>query len=223
MRPAISVIAPTRNRVPLLDHMLTTLDATVSDPARVEVILRCDYDDVLSIAYLCQRGTPFIVGSRREGYATLATFINEAARLSTGELVIVVNDDVEFLTADWDLRLTEAAAEYPDGIFDLGVNTVLNNPNFVFPCQSRRQIEVLGCFFDERLIYPDIWLRDVLLPFGRAIRVPEVTIQHNWLGQSEDQAVAASVAHSSAHQAVYQRCVNEGRAKISTVLQPVCR
>lgn len=212
MKPAVSIIAPTRGRVELLRKMLDSLTATAR--GQVEVVLRCDRDDPETVNYLRTRSHPFIVGSRLKGYATLATLVNEAVRLSTADLVMVVNDDAEFLTEGWDVKLVEAAAKYPDGVFDLGVTTVLNDGNFVFPCTSRRVIDAIG-IHHESLIYSDIWLRDVMLPFGRAVRVPEVTVRHNWNGMSDDQRQALG-AHD---QAVYERCVDEARQEIRRLLE----
>lgn len=230
MKPAISVIVPVRDRVDLIHHMMETLVTTAECPELVEVVFRCDDDDEACIAYLRNRritgwfsgtfGSSFIIGSRLNGYATLPVFINEAARLSRADLVLVINDDAEFVTPGWDTKLVAVAATYPDGIFDLGVVTA-NADNFIFPCVSRRQIEILGCVFDERLVYTDIWLRDVLLPFERAIRVLDVRIDHRWLGMSDDQQAAVQLVQSVEYTRLYERCVSEGRDKIRKVLQEV--
>jgi len=218
MTPTFSVIAPTRQRVAVLDRMLHSLWATAGDPSHVEVVLRCDDDDHETVPYVQGRGTEMcLVGSRLNGYATLATLINEAARQATGDLVLVVNDDAEFQTPGWDLVLRQYAEPFADGLFDFGVETA-NAGHFIFPCVSRTLIEVLGCVFDERLVYTDIWLRDVLMPFGRAIRVPEVTIAHHWQGPTADQNVAAATTRTADYAALYDRCVEEGRAKIRTVI-----
>jgi len=230
MKPHLSVLVPLRERITLFDHMIQTLVSTAAEPSGVEIIVRCDEDDEVTQTYLRHRAitwraqvceSAFVVGPRYRGYATLGTFINEAARLSRADLLLVVNDDVEFQTPGWDARLVSVAQRYPDGIFDLAVDTVLNNANCVFPCQSRRQMQLLGCFYDERVIYPDIWLRDVLQPFDRVIRVPEVVIQHCWKGQSPDQQGAAKIAGTAEHQKLYARCVEEGRAAIRRVLVEV--
>lgn len=219
MKPRISVVAAVRGRVELLQKMLASIDATAGDPERVEVVLRCDFDDPEMISYLSTLAhRTFIVGPRVSGYASLPAFANEAARLSHADLVLVVNDDAEFQTPNWDRLLAEHAAEYPDGIFVFGVETA-NAKNFIFPCVSRRQIDLLGGVFEERLVYPDIWLRDVLQPFNRAIRVKDVTIAHHWQGMSSDQQRAVGVAHSQEHRALYVQCVEEGRAKVATVIE----
>jgi len=229
MMPRISVVAPIRERLALTERMLASLWSTAANPARVEVVLRCDDDDTAIVDALRARGPKpngltidavnetILIGSRLKGYATLPTFINEAAHASHADLVLVVNDDAEFQTLGWDDLLVARAATIPDGIFNFGIETA-NAGNFIFPCVSRRLITLMGGVFDERLIYPDIWLRDVLMPFGRAIRVPEVVIAHHWQGQSADQQQAARVAHSRDHQQLYVRCVHEGREKVRAVL-----
>lgn len=214
MTPSISVLVATRGRVPQLERMLQSCVATAV--GAVEIVLRVDYDDAPTIDYLRGRGSErFIVGPRL-GYASMAAMVNDAARLSCADLAMVVNDDVEFVTAGWDRILGDIAARYPDGIFDLGVET-LNAGNFVWPCTSRRVIEAIG-IHEARVLYSDIWLRDVMRPFGRAIRVPEVTILHHWQGQTDDQQRALRAAQASGHQAVYAQCVEEGRQKIGAML-----
>jgi glycosyl transferase/beta-hydroxylase protein BlmF len=224
MKPSLSVIVPTRQRVPQLDRMLRSLWKTAVHPGQIEVICRIDDDDGESQDYFAGTMVPMaehtrvIVGSRLNGYATLATLTNEAAREAQADLILVVNDDVEFQTLGWDTKLLAAAATYRDGIFVLGVTT-MNAGKFVFPCVSRRQIDLLGGVFDERLVYTDIWLRDVVKPFGRAIRVPEVTITHHWEGRTADQEAAAKPTETPAYQALYAQCVKEGQQKIRKVLR----
>lgn len=216
MRPLISVIVPTRGRTHLLASMLLSLMSTAEDQANVEVIMRVDFDDDESIAYLRTSPFPFpfIVGPRYKGYATLGMFINEAARMSRGDLVLVINDDVEFRTRGWDARLLAHAALYPDGIFNIGVE-VENADNFIFPCVSRRQVQVLDGVFDARLIYPDIGLRDVLRAFDRAVRVHDVVLRHNWQGMSVEQMVAQPMTQSTGYEALYGQCVREGIERLA--------
>lgn len=222
MTPRIAVVAAVRGRVDLLRTMLRSLFRTADNA--VDVVLRCDSDDAEMLKYLSGRAGPhfigagarFIVGPRMDGYTNLPAFANEAARLSRGDLVLVVNDDAEFQTQGWDTKLLERAAQYPDGLFVLGVDT-LNAGNFVFPCVSRRHIDLFGGVFDERVVYADIWTRDVYAPFGRAIRVPEVRIDHHWQGMSADQRRAVSqIDHAS-----YQRAVEDGRARVRPMLELV--
>jgi len=223
MTPRISVVAPVRARVTLVEQMLQSVWTTAAEPERVEVVLRCDDDDMAMLSYLVGRwpgeyAPPVvIIGPQRKGYASLSAFINEAAHRSRGELVIVVNDDAEFQTKGWDILLAERAASIPDGLFNFGIETA-NAGNFIFPCVSRKLINLLGFVFDERLVYPDIWLRDVLMPFGRAIRVPEVVVAHHWQGMSPDQQHAVAEVQTYAYQSLYFQCVDDGRKLVSDAL-----
>lgn len=212
-KPKVSVIVATRGRVRQLEKMLLTLRHTAFAPEDVEVVLRCDADDPETVMFLRSQPHLFIVGPQRSGYATLASLVNEAARLSHADLAIVVNDDAEFMTKDWDLRLVQEASRFPDGIFDLGVTDVLNNDNFVWPCTSRRVIDLIG-IHDERLVYSDIWLRDVMLRFDRAVRVHDVVIKHNWAGPSASQ----DEARRREDPALHGRCVEEAVNKIKEAL-----
>ncbi len=220
-RPVISVVAAVRERVDLVRAMLASIQATADHPDQIEVVLRCDVDDPPMIAALCELGQRFIVGPREKGYASLPAFANEAARLAQAPLVLVVNDDAEFVTQGWDTLLVHAAEAYPDGMFVFGVETA-NAENFVFPCVSRRWIEHFGGIFDERVVYADIWVRDVFYPFGRAIRINDVVVRHHWQGLSPDQQQATRDIHGADYQAHYRACVDDGRVKVQQALEKVC-
>jgi hypothetical protein len=218
----ISVLVPTRGRIDKLHVMLTTLYETASDVNNVEVVARVDEDDTTTIDYI--DALPQIIGVclPRIGYAKNARMVNECASMASGNLLLVANDDLVFKTKDWDLRLEARASGYADGMFDLGVDTVLNNANFCFPCVSRELVDLFGFFFDERLLYPDIWMRDVMMPFGRAVHVPEVTILHDWSGMTPDQERALHMTIGDPfYPALYARCVDEAREKVRYAIETV--
>ena len=178
----ISVLVATRKRVGFLEKMLASFAATVTNPEQVEMVFRCDSDDEKTIDYLCTTPHKIIIGPRKEGYKTLPAFYNEMARLATGELLMCCNDDVLFQTLNWPALILEEAAKYPDGIFNLGVNVGLNDENFPFSIVSQKLVDILGFINDERLLFSDMFLLDVTKYFNRAIRVPAVTIFHDWAG-----------------------------------------
>ena len=216
MKPLISVIVPTRGRVTRLDAMLNSLWRTVAQSDHVEVVIRCDVDDLPTLNYLVGKGITFLAGSHLDGYVTLASFINQAARASSGEIVLVINDDAEFVTPGWDTALIKATEQFPDGVYDIGVNTIMNNENFVFPCTSRRMVNLIGVH-EERLIYNDIWLRDVMLAFDRAVHVPDITIRHDWVGMTPDQQRALQIVQTPAYEQLYAQCVREAQDKIRSL------
>src|SRR5678816_3444673 len=60
VKPLMSVLVPTRQRVSQLARMLDSLYSTAAEPSRVEVMARVDYDDDESRQYLAFREVPFL-------------------------------------------------------------------------------------------------------------------------------------------------------------------
>ncbi len=187
MFTTISVLLPTRKRVHILKAMLTSLWNTCHFSDTVEVICRCDHDDMETQEFLRKQKATYIVGPRLKGYGSLPSFMNECACLSKGDLLLMCNDDCVFKTPGWDIKILECANQVPDGIFNIGVSTSLNDNLFPFSIVSRKLLSILGFINDERLLFSDIFLLDLMTEFGRAIRLPTVTIQHDWANPDDDQ------------------------------------
>jgi hypothetical protein len=121
----------------------------------------------------------------------MPTFFNELAKAATGDVLLCGNDDMLFRTPGWPGQLLEAANAYPDGLFDLGVTTH-NESHYPFSIVSRAATERLGFLWDPRIFWGDIFLRDVMRAFGRAVMVPSVRIDHDWVGFRPDQVFVES-------------------------------
>ncbi|MDA8191108.1 MAG: glycosyltransferase family A protein [Gammaproteobacteria bacterium] len=178
----ISVLIPTRGRVSKLRRALDSLRDNADDPSIIELVLRVDFDDKLTQTFLRQRQEMFIVGPREKGYASLPKFMNQCASISTGDVIMMFNDDAIVETSGWDTKLLSCANDYPDGVFNIGVDTGLNANLFPFSIVSRRIFKKLGFINDERLMFSDIFLLDVFETFNRAIRLRGVKMTHDWAG-----------------------------------------
>ena len=193
----ISVLIPTRKRVKTLDRVLRSIWDVSSAEEAVEIILRCDTDDRETIDYLAgiDRGKhpslEVLVGPRKEGYKSLPTFINEMAVAAKGSLLLTCNDDVIFRTSNWDRTVEDVASRYPDGIFDIGVNTVLNPHIFPFYIVSKRWLDLVGYIQDTRLIWQSKYVKHVADALGRSVYIAEVIIEHEWAGFVDDDATRA--------------------------------
>lgn len=183
----VSVLVPTRKRPAYLKRMLDSYCASITDPTMSEFVFRCDNDDIESVRQLMNLQWPIIVGPRREGYKSLPTFYNEMVRIATGDLLICGNDDMLFETKDWPRLIIEEAAKYPDGIFNIGVSTGLNDDKFPFSIVSRQFVDKLGKINDERLLFSDIFLLDVAKHFNRAVVLRSVMFHHDWAGHGADE------------------------------------
>jgi hypothetical protein len=160
---------------------------TPRDPGYVEILFRADEDDRVTWSLLDNLDVDNVtVGPRLEGYRSLPTFFQELFQQSHGDLIMCGNDDMVFRTREWASRVLQRANDFPDGVFNLGVST-FNEGNFPFSIISRKVVETLGFIHDPRIFWGDIFLRDVMSAFGRAILLPDVRVDHNWVGHHPDQ------------------------------------
>jgi len=176
----VSVLIPTRGRVPRLTTLLASYDRT-SDRTVSELVFRIDEDDHETRAFLT--GTPhhLVIGPRQGGYASLPAFFNEMAAAASGDVLMCGNDDMVFQTEGWAEQILAVANRYPDGLFDIGVST-FNPTHYPFATVSRRVVDALGFLWDPKIFWGDMYLRDVMAAFRRCVMVPTVQIDHDWEG-----------------------------------------
>lgn len=217
----ISVLVPTRKRIPQLRKMLDSWASTTKTPGSAELIFRIDVDDYETKAFLEDRPiATVLIGPRYEGYRSLPLFFNEMTAVATGDVFMCGNDDMVFRTPDWSRLLLAEANKYPDGIFDLGVSTY-NEGVFPWSTVSRHATELMGQLHDPRIYWGDVYLRDIMAAFGRAIHVPHVQIDHVWMGHAPDQTFIEAKQDErrnwdEAYWALHQRCVTEAVQKIES-------
>ena len=214
----ISVLVPTRKRLERLEKLIDSWNHTVCDLASSELVFRIDDDDRDSADLIEPFGHTVISGPRLDGYRSLPAFFEELRFASTGDLLMTANDDMVFRTVGWPQRVLEAANQYPDGMFCLGVD-VQNAKNYPFAIVSRRAVDAMGSIHDPRLFWGDVYLRDIFAAFGRAIRLDSVRIDHEWAGHSPDQTFRDAKQGESrnwndAYWALHRQCVSEAVARL---------
>jgi GT2 family glycosyltransferase len=98
--PRVSVIVPTRNRLELLETCLEGLDRT--DYPNFEVIVVDNgSDDLATLAYLGNLNPARYRVLRYPGPFNFSALNNHAAKLATGELLCLLNNDIEVLDPRW--------------------------------------------------------------------------------------------------------------------------
>jgi hypothetical protein len=209
----VSVLVPTRHRVGRLHTLLDSFYATNSGMSKL--FFRVDDDDEESQSALtCES---YVVGSRLCGYSSTPVFFNELYRASDGDVLMSGNDDMVFKTPGWDRLILEEANKYSDGIFDIGVMTH-NYLNFPFATISRKMADAVGCFFDPRFFWGDIFWRDVTSHFGRAVPLHSVEIEHDWIGFNPDRVfIAGESTRRADHSQYHSQSVAEAVAKLETI------
>lgn len=123
--PRLSVIIPTRNRMDLLSTCIAGVSA--ADYPEIEVIVvDNESDDQVTIAYLESLATRGMRVLRHPGAFNYSAINNRAVAEATGELICLLNNDIEMLRSDWlaimatqalrdDVGAVGAQLLYPDG------------------------------------------------------------------------------------------------------------
>ena len=123
--PRVSVIIPTRNRADLLRTCIAGLRAT-DYPALEIIIADNDSNEPETKAYLAELARDGIVVLPQPGPFNYSTINNNAIAIATGELLCLMNNDIEVLKPDWlaimatqalrpEVGAVGAQLLYPDG------------------------------------------------------------------------------------------------------------
>lgn len=218
----VSVLVPTRGRVARLRTMIASFDQTTGNDPDAELVFRIDDDDLEVLDFLrAWGGHTVVVGPRMRGYGSMPDFFNELVGFATGSVLICGNDDMVFKTSGWPALILAKANEFPNGLFDIGVRTH-NEEHFPFSITSKIVAEHLGFLWDPRIFWGDIFLRDVMSAFGRAVMLSEVEIEHDWAGFHPDKTFIESDKGIPAdywnvtHPTAVTEAVNKLKASIHT-------
>ena len=134
-RPTFSLIVPTRQRTTQLRRLLDSLAATAARPETIEVVLVVDADDRASIEFrhdalalthvVCPPGQ------------TMGRLNRAGCAASSGEYLMLLNDDVAARTSGWDDKVLARCRRFPDGVFLIHINDTLMGKNLcTFPIVS---------------------------------------------------------------------------------------
>src|SRR5438067_1182051 len=99
-KPAFSFIVPTCRRIPGLTLLFESIKATTHQLDRVEVVLVVDHDDAESSAFsyagVAVKYVPVNPG------LTMGALCMAGYRATTGDFMMLLNDDVVLRTPGWD-------------------------------------------------------------------------------------------------------------------------
>jgi hypothetical protein len=142
----ISILLPTRKRFDLMIKSIISLYENANDPSRIELLLKLDddnykeYIDRIDEIYKITQNVKIVISNRRKGYNSLHHFVNELCGVSTGEFLLLWNDDATMITNEWDNYVVEHSGEV--------CVLQMDNNHFpdIFPLVHRKIYEVLGHF-----------------------------------------------------------------------------
>jgi O-antigen biosynthesis protein len=99
--PLVSLLVPTRDRGRLLRQCLeSVLEITRYAPLEI-LVLDNDTTEPETVTYLRDLSDPRVRVLRMSGPFNFSTLNNEGARRAVGDVLVLLNNDVEVLNADW--------------------------------------------------------------------------------------------------------------------------
>lgn len=160
----ISLLLPTRGRPKLVARLFDSIAEKTRHLSRVEVIVYIDDDDSDSFGVKEDRfPTKVTIGPR----LTMGGYNSSCLSKSSGEIVILINDDMVIRTQDWDNIVRELDSRFDDKVYLGYGNDLFKGAQLcTFPILSRKTCEVLerpfpvnyrGAFIDYHLL--DIFKR----------------------------------------------------------------
>lgn len=187
LHPTFSILCPTRGRPDMAVQFIESFYTHAAYPEMVEILLYIDFDDPLLSEYIKKTSgmsSKIMVGaSKGVGKAW-----NALAKSSTGQYLMMGNDDLVCETWGWDKLLLQKFVRYPDGIFLAYTNDGINKngAKCCFPIVGRNWYEKLGMFVPEcyKFFYHDTALHDIAkqIEHNRILYFPDIMFRHKHAG-----------------------------------------
>jgi glycosyltransferase involved in cell wall biosynthesis len=143
----ISLLLPTRGRPHLIRRLFDSLATSTDSLNDLEVVLYLDDDDETSHDINDDRfGVVKIIGPR----ASMGTYNTACLDRASGDIIMLMNDDVIVRTAAWDRTVVELARTVSDGIFLAYPNDLhMGKRMCTFPICTKKTCEVLSRPYPE--------------------------------------------------------------------------
>lgn len=179
----ISLLLPTRGRPALVQRLFRSIAEQTADLENIEIILYLDEDDTEShdLAFDNLNITK-IIGPR----LSMGAYNTACLNRSTGDIIILVNDDMVIRTAGWDKIIRDFNANVNDQIYLAYGNDMFKKEKLcTFPILSRKTCEILikpypeeyrGAFIDCHIF--DIFKRLEHAGYHRIFYFDSIVFEH---------------------------------------------
>lgn len=181
----ISILTPTRGRPQRLATFIKSLDETASGFHEIEVVLGIDEDDEESIDFSIATKHIKIVKTVAPR-DTMGSINTRCFNYSTGEILLLGNDDIIVKTEHWDRFIFDSVCIYDDEVYLAYPNDGHKSKTLsTFPIISRRCAKLLvdpypheyqGSMIDLHI--NEIFDRLKKLGFDRVIPISNVLFEH---------------------------------------------
>jgi hypothetical protein len=203
--PLLTILLPSRNRFDMCLNTINSFINTCKNKLNLEILLKFDKDDQTTLSRINEIpkdiNIKILISDRLNGYFSLHHFCNEMLKQSTGDWILMVNDDSLMITQYWDELLENVSPETHKSVlghysgFDkhlplsqkynifegnsdvalLNIN-LINNYTTTFPIVRGNVCKKLGYFS----LHPhnDAFLNDVYHRLHASLNVPEIKMKH---------------------------------------------
>lgn len=179
----VSVLLPTRNRIPLVKRTVQSLLTNSANPDQIEIMVAYDEDDVASQEYFNSTEWTDLINSFKShsqvchcpcwGYSGLNHYYTTMAKQSNGHWLMIWNDDAVMLTPNWDQHL--AAEQDYVGLLHMTTENFKKTLT-LFPLIPRVWIDLFGSISLHQL--NDSWIQDICHEVDAVREIP-VTVFHD--------------------------------------------
>ena len=184
MNKKISLLLPTRARTELLKRLFQSLVDNTQDLNDLEIVLCIDDDDFQSHSIEDSRLNIIkVIGPR----STMGDYNTKCLKRSSGDVIILLNDDLTIETAGWDQIILNLALSIPDEIFLAYPNDTESQGRMsTFPILSRKTCDILSdpyprayeaLYIDHHIL--DIFIRLKHLGKNRRYYLNNIIFKHN--------------------------------------------
>lgn len=156
----ISLLLPSRGRSKKFNRLISSINKTTFDLSSIELISIHDYDDE-SFEEIEFKKCKFKNIQIKSEQSSMGFYNSECLKKSSGESIILINDDVIFKTKNWDKLVIDLALKHKDGVYLGYGNDLFKGPKLpTFPILNRTLIELIkdpypleykGAFIDTHL------------------------------------------------------------------------
>ena len=181
----ISLLLPTRERSKKFERLLESLIKTCKDQSRIEILLLIDEDDKEIYEYKkiikkeIFNNLKFVLNINN--LKSHAIRNNYLAKLSTGDIIFPINDDMIFISDKWDYIIdSEFSKINNQDPFCLWIksNIKYRYLHCDYPIVNRSWYKRLGYVGSENFNfwYLDTWICDLSMRSGLYITTPNITV-----------------------------------------------
>ncbi len=194
----ISLLMPTRHRVNRAGLFLQSVVDTADNLLDIEVVLAIDDDDKDS-QEICSPHVDLKIVKVIAPRASMGELNTRCLNNSTGQIVMLVNDDIIIRTKSWDRCFIEISKNFEDEIYLIHTKDGFSDEKFpIFPILSRKFCFLISDPFPKLYLRDgidthiyDIFMRLNDLGYDRVVYLPNIFFEHlHYLnGKSEMDSV----------------------------------